>query len=158
NLATAALRGGVSTTAISPASGGFVGLLRTHKLATVVAVVLLAVVAAAGYYVFTAGESLAVLPFTYDAVGPDPQLMADPDREYLTDGITDSIINNLAQLPNLKVIARSSVFRYKGREIDAQTIGRELGVRTVLTGRIKQRGGTLTISPELLAVSDYRHI
>ncbi len=80
-------------------------------------------------------DSLAILPFTY--VSSDPQLMANPDREYLSDGLTDSIINNLSQLANLKVIARSSVFRYKGKDRDAQAIGRELNVRAVLVGQIK---------------------
>jgi len=66
-------------------------------------------------------DSLAILPFTY--ASNDPQLMANPDREYLSDGLTESIINNLSQLANLKVIARSSVFRYKCK-LNQPTINR----------------------------------
>src|SRR5882762_2568738 len=86
------------------------------------------------------------------------QLMANPDREYLSDGLTESIINNLSQLANLKVIARSSVFRYKGKDLDVQAIGRELNVRAVLVGQIKQAGDELTITVELMDVQGNRSI
>ncbi|MBD0326711.1 MAG: tetratricopeptide repeat protein, partial [Pyrinomonadaceae bacterium] len=76
------------------------------------------------------------------------------NTEYLTDGITESLINNLSQLPNLKVIARSSVFRYKGRAVDPQAVGRELGVRAVLTGKIVQVGDTLSLQVELVDVAN----
>ncbi len=95
-------------------------------------------------------DSLAVLPFV--------NATADPNTEYLSDGITESLINNLSQLPNMKVMSRSSVFRYKGREIDAQTIGRELSVRAVLTGRVVQRDDQLSISIELVDARDNSHI
>jgi serine/threonine protein kinase/Tfp pilus assembly protein PilF len=95
-------------------------------------------------------ESIAVLPFTNQN--------RDPDSEYLSDGLTESIINRLAQLPNLKVIARSSVFRYKGKETDPLAAGRELGVQAVLTGRIQQRGDNLTISAELVDVRDNKQL
>lgn len=101
-------------------------------------------------------ESLAILPFTYTS--SDPQLMANPDREYLSDGMTESIINNLSQLSNLKVIARSSVFRYKGKEIDVQAIGRELNVRAVLVGQIRQEGDESRIAVELIDVKDNRSV
>jgi TolB-like protein/Flp pilus assembly protein TadD len=84
--------------------------------------------------------------------------MANPDREYLSDGFTDSAINNLSQLPNLKVIARSSVFRYKGKNLDIQAVGRELNVRAVLVGQIKQEGDELTITTELMDVKDNRSL
>jgi len=90
-------------------------------------------------------NSLAVLPFT--------NISGDSDNEYLSDGITGSLINVLATLPKLRVMAQSTVFRYKSREIDPQTIGRELEVRTVLTGRIAQRGGSLIIGTELVDVA-----
>jgi serine/threonine protein kinase/tetratricopeptide (TPR) repeat protein len=90
-------------------------------------------------------DSLAVLPFE-NASG-------DPEREYLSDGITGSLINNLATVPKLRVMAQSTVFRYKGREIDPQAIGRELNVRAVLTGRIVQGGGSLRIGTELVDVA-----
>jgi serine/threonine protein kinase/Tfp pilus assembly protein PilF len=101
-------------------------------------------------------DSLAILPFSY--VSSNPQFMANPDREYLSDGLTESIINNLSQLANLKVIARSSVFRYKGKGLDAQATGRELNVRAVLVGQIKQEGDELTISVELMDVEANRSI
>ncbi|MGA9886742.1 MAG: protein kinase [Candidatus Acidiferrales bacterium] len=90
-------------------------------------------------------DSLAVLPFE-NASG-------DPEREYLSDGITGSLINNLATVPKLRVMAQSTVFRYKGREIDPQALGRELNVRAVLTGRIMHAGGSLRIGAELVDVA-----
>src|SRR6202158_3943271 len=101
-------------------------------------------------------DSLAILPFSY--VSSDPQFMANPDREYLSDGLTEGIINNLSQLANLKVIARSSVFRYKGKDLDAQAIGRELNVRAALVGQIKQEGDGLRITVELMDVQGNRSI
>jgi serine/threonine protein kinase/Tfp pilus assembly protein PilF len=93
---------------------------------------------------------LAVLPFVNGS--------ADPNAEYLSDGISESLINSLSQLPNLKVMCRDSAFRYKGKETDAETIGRELGVRTVLQGRVTQRGESLAISAELVDATDNSHI
>jgi len=90
-------------------------------------------------------DSLAVLPFA-NASG-------DPEHEYLSDGITGSLINILATLPKLRVMAQSAVFRYKGREIDPQAIGRELNVRAVLVGRMMQSGGSLRIGTELVDVA-----
>jgi eukaryotic-like serine/threonine-protein kinase len=89
-------------------------------------------------------ESLAVLPLAN----------ALDDAEYLADGITEGLINRLSQLPKLKVMARSTVFRYKGRDGDALAIGRELRVRAVLTGRVKAAGERLQISIELVDTSD----
>jgi eukaryotic-like serine/threonine-protein kinase len=90
-------------------------------------------------------DSLAVLPFE-NASG-------DLEHEYLSDGITGSLINILAAIPKLRVMARSTVFRYKGREIDPQSVGRELNVRAVLTGRMMQSGGSLRIGTELVDVA-----
>src|SRR5262249_28806264 len=90
-------------------------------------------------------NSVAVLPFE-NASG-------DPEHEYLSDGITGSLINILATLPKLRVMAQSTVSRYKAREIDPQVVGRELSVRAVLTGRIMQRGGSLRIGIELVDVA-----
>ncbi len=87
-------------------------------------------------------ESLAVLPFVNSS--------ADPSMEYLGDGITEGIINSLSGLPNLKVISRTSAFRYKKREIDPQKVARELGVHALVTGRFMQRGDELSISAELV--------
>ena len=91
-------------------------------------------------------ESVAVLPFV--ATG-NPG-----DTEYLTDGITETLINGLTQLAGLRVSARSVVFKYKGKEIDAQQVGRDLNVRAVVTGRVSMRGGRLVIQAELMNVED----
>ena len=91
-------------------------------------------------------DSLAVLPFINAG--------ADPEAEYLSDGITESIINNLSQLSQLRVMARSTVFRYKGRETDPQEVGRELNVRAVLLGRVVQLRDRLSIRAELVDVAD----
>lgn len=101
-------------------------------------------------------DSIAVLPFTYSS--NDPKLMANPDREYLSDGFTDSVINSLSQLPDLKVIARSSVFHYKNRNLDARSAGQALNVRTVLSGTIRQEGDELTISADLTDVVENRSL
>ena len=90
-------------------------------------------------------DSLAVLPFA--------NVSGDPENDYLSDGITGSLINTLATVPKLRVMAQSTVFRYKGREIDPQAIGRELNVRAVLTGRMVERGGSLRIGAELVDVA-----
>lgn len=152
-------RRGVFTSGIHSLRSGYAVREVWRRKATrlvAAAVLVLAVASVVFYFVFAGGDSLAVLPFTYTST--DQKLMADPDREYLSDGITESLIDSLSQLPALKVIARSSVFRYKGKDADPQTVGRELGVRTVLVGTISQHGDSLTISPELVNVADNRHI
>jgi len=89
-------------------------------------------------------DSIAVLPFA--------NVTADPDVEYLSDGITETLINGLTRLPGLRVAPRSTVFRYKGQDIDPQVVGRELGARVVLTGRILQHGDRLVVGAELIDV------
>ena len=91
-------------------------------------------------------SSLAVLPLA--------NVSSDPDAEYLCDGITETIINNLSRLPRLKVMARATVFRYKGQEIDPQVVGSELNVRAVMTGRVLHIGDDLLIAIELVDVRD----
>ena len=91
-------------------------------------------------------KSIAVLPFENQN--------RDPDTDYLCDGIPESIINSLSELPKLKVMSRNSVFHYKGKEMDAQTVGKELKVQTLLTGRVRQRGDSLTIGVELINAQD----
>jgi TolB-like protein/Flp pilus assembly protein TadD len=89
-------------------------------------------------------DSLAVLPLTNES--------DDREADYLCDGITESIINSLSQLPRLRVVPRSTAFRYRGGEVDPQAVGRLLGVRAVLTGRVLQVGEWLIVKTELIDV------
>jgi TolB-like protein len=109
--------------------------------------ILLILIVVVGYYFFLspakAIDSIAVLPFSNTA--------NDPELEYLSDGMTESIINSLSKLSSLnKVIARSSVFQYKGKEIVPTEVGKELRVKALLISRISQRKDELSISVELV--------
>ena len=95
-------------------------------------------------------QSIAVLPF-------DNQ-NRDPDVDYLADGIPESIIHSLSQLPQLRVLAHSTVFQYKGKEPDARKVGHDLGVESVVLGKLLQQGDNLTIRIELVNVSDGREL
>lgn len=95
-------------------------------------------------------DSIAVLPFENQT--------QDPNNDYLSDGLTESIINSLTQLPNLKVIARSSVFRYKGKSSDPFAAGKQLGVRAVLTGRMVKQGEDVIVSAELIDLRDNKQL
>ena len=114
---------------------------------------LVGVVAAVVLYVFQSRpvvNSIAILPLA--------NLTGNPEMDYLGDGLTDALINNIAQVPNLKVISGRSMLRYKGRDIDLQTLGRELQVQAVLTGKYALSGNKLLISVELSDVRDNRHV
>ena len=113
---------------------------------SVLAVVLL-IALGAFHFVSSRGriDSIAVLPFVNTS--------GDANAEYLSDGITEGVINSLSRLPQVHVMARSTVFRYKGRSDDPQKIGEDLKVRAVLTGRVVQRGDALDIQAELVEVS-----
>ncbi len=116
-------------------------------------ILILLVIAGISYLTERLGtiDSIAVLPFE--------NVDEDSETEYLGDAITESIINRLTQLPSLKkVIARSSVFRYKEREIDPQVVGKELGVDAVLVSQMRRRGDELSISVELVNVEDNTRI
>ena len=109
--------------------------------------VALVITFALGYFYLSRGrttaiESIAVMPFVNES--------GNADVEYLSDGMTETLISSLSQLPNLNVKARSSVFRYKGKETSPQTIGKELNVQAILNGRVSQRGDQLTLSLELI--------
>ncbi|MBI1764518.1 MAG: protein kinase, partial [Acidobacteria bacterium] len=91
-------------------------------------------------------DSLAVLPFV--------NVSNDPGTEYLSDGITETIISTLSRISDLRVMARSTVFKYKGRVVDPQTVGNELGVRGVLAGRVLLRGENLVVKVELVDAAD----
>jgi adenylate cyclase len=89
-------------------------------------------------------NSIAVMPFVNES--------GNADVEYLSDGMTETLIRSLSQLANLQVRPRSSVFRYKGKETDAKTVGEELNVQAILNGRVAQRGDQLTLNLELIDV------
>jgi len=123
------------------------------RVTTAVVAASLLVLAAAGLWLVRPAPptgSIAILPFV-NASG-------NQDVDYLGDGITESLINSLSQVPNLAVMSRNSVFRYKGRNVDAQAVGRTLDVQAVLTGTVAQRGDDLTISTELVDVRNNRHL
>ena len=125
--------------------------IKQHKLAVAVGlVVLVAGITAFALYLRgrnadAAIKSIAVMPFV-NASG-------NSDVEYLSDGMTETLISSLSQLPNLNVKARSSVFRYKGKETNAKTLGKELNVQAILNGRVTQHGDQLTLSLELVDVA-----
>ena len=95
-------------------------------------------------------DSIAVLPFV--------NVAADATSEYLADGITEGVITSLAQLTNLRVISRNSAFRYKGHEIDPQSVGRKLKVQALLLGRVVRNDDSLSVSVELIDTEDDRHL
>jgi TolB-like protein/predicted Ser/Thr protein kinase len=132
------------------------GWWRSKAAIGIAAALLLAAVAAAGWFYKSRAnggemiDSVAVLLFL--------NANADPNTEYLSDGITESLINSLSTLPHLKVMSRDSAFMYKGKDTDARKVGETLGVRAVLKGRVMQRGDDLEISAELVDARDDSHI
>jgi len=126
-------------------------LTKPKRRGVLIAGVLLivAVVGVAGYFYVTRKEkaaiqSIAVMPFVNEG--------GNAEVDYLADGMTETLISSLSQLPHLNVKARSSVFRYKGKEMDAKTIGKELDVQAILNGRVVQHGDQLILSLELVDV------
>lgn len=126
---------------------GIRGWSRWNKLA--LAAVITAAVIASGIWFFAGRapnasqvESLAVMPFVNEA--------GSADMDYLSDGITEGLINSLSRLPNLSVKARASVFRYKGMNAEPQQVGSELNVQAILTGRLVQRGEVIMLSLDLV--------
>ncbi len=122
--------------------------IKQQKLAVVVALLVLAAGVAA-LVIYLRGRtrevaiaSIAVMPFTNES--------GNADLEYLSDGMTETLIGSLSQLPNLTVKARSAVFRYKGKATDTKTIGKELDAQTILNGRVTQLGDQLMVSLELI--------
>ena len=132
----------------APVTESLAGSIKHHSRSLMIALAVL-VVAAAGlaYLVYSARlagaiDSIAVLPLV--------NASNDPNTEYLSDGISEALINSLTELQQLRVIARSTAFRYKGREVDPQAVGREFNVRAVLMGRVRQVAGTLNIQVDLV--------
>ena len=162
NTDAAVTRGTGPTTALplQPATANTKELPRTGRSKILVPVIALIVFAGIilGIYLLAGRflgptkdqgiQSVAVLPFENKS--------GNSDSEYLSDGLSESLIYRLSQLSNLKVSPRSSVFRYKGKEIDAEKIGNELGVDAVMSGRLTQRGDNLTISVDLIDVKNRR--
>lgn len=130
--------------------------IRRNQKRALLAGLLVVTLVAGGYLIYNrlfarpALDAIAVLPFV-NASG-------DPAHEWLSDGITESLINSLAPAPGLKVMSRNSVFRYKGRQIEPRRAARELGVGAVLTGVVTQRGDDLTVSVELIDARDDTHM
>jgi TolB-like protein/Flp pilus assembly protein TadD len=115
--------------------------------AIVVVVLVAATISVGGYFYLTRKrqatiQSIAVMPFVNES--------GNADVEYLSDGMTETLISSLSQLPNLNVKARSSVFRYKGKEVDPKKIGAELNVQAILNGRVVQHSDRLTLTLELV--------
>jgi serine/threonine protein kinase len=145
--------GTVETAAARPTSSAeyVVSGISRHKRAALAALLLVGIAVASWYYFHSQNSkvtirSIAVLPFT--------NVSKDTEMEYLSDGISESLINSLSQLPDLKVIARSSAFTYKGKETDLKEVADALGVEAILIGRVTQRGDNLSISVELVNASD----
>jgi serine/threonine protein kinase/tetratricopeptide (TPR) repeat protein len=156
-----ATEGGTSRSGLAAASDSeiAVGLLARHKKVFLTAVAVALLVAAAlrfGAYRWLAPrpgasiDSLAVLPFA--------NVTADPNSEYLSDGLTESLISSLSQLPNLTVRSRSAVFRYKAKDVDPQQAGGDLKVEAILTGRVTQHGDSLLVSAELTDIRTNRNL
>jgi TolB-like protein/Tfp pilus assembly protein PilF len=141
--------GGVSSSSIPAATDA--PRSRKKLVASIAAIVIIAAVAAGIYFVRERSaaqqiNSLAVLPFV--------NATADANNEYLSDGLTESLISTLSQLPDLKVMARSTVFKFKGKEDDPQKIGQTLQVGAVLVGRITQHGDEMSVQADLVNTAD----
>jgi serine/threonine-protein kinase len=131
-----------------PITASLVSRSKHHRRSLIIALLGL-IVAAVGltYLIYFAVparkiDSIAVLPFVNTS--------GDPNTEYLSDGISEALINSLTELPQLRVVARSTAFRYKGREVDPQAVGRELNVGAVLMGRVRQVGDVLDVQVDLI--------
>jgi serine/threonine protein kinase/tetratricopeptide (TPR) repeat protein len=125
---------------------------RTTLVAVVALLSFVALIAVAAFYFGGSRRirinSVAILPF----------VSADPSMEYLSDGITEGVIDRLSGLPNVKVISRTSAFRYKQRDLDSQKVAKELGVDALVTGRVVQRGDDLSVSAELVDVREDKQL
>ena len=146
------LRRDTAPPALGGATAGPKAGLRHRRLArSVPALLLAALITILGFFLLERGRgeavhSLAILPFA--------NASSDPNAEYLSDGITGNLIGTLSQLSGLRVMARSRVFGYKGRQIDPQKVGRDLDVDAVLTGRVRELSETLVVEVDLVRVSD----
>ena len=155
--------GTTAATRPQPSSAEYiVSQVKSHKRGALISLTVLLLLIVAGVFTYiwrqrqtsardqSSIASLAVLPFI--------NATSDPDTEFISDGITDNIIDRLSQIPNLKVTSHSAVFHYKEKQADPRTIGSELGVEAILTGRLIKRNDALTISLELVNAKDNSHI
>jgi serine/threonine protein kinase/Tfp pilus assembly protein PilF len=150
SIRTTPPEGGTPNTHPASSAEYVITRIKQHKFAAgIVLLVLLAAVTAGGFYLRGRNssatiKSIAVMPFVNES--------RNADVEYLSDGMTETLITSLSQAPNLNVKARSSVFRYKNKETDPKTVGQELNVQAILNGRVAQRGDDLTLTLELVDV------
>lgn len=126
-----------------------------RRFATALGILLAALVGMGVFYGYSATgsdsiNSVAVLPFVNTG--------GDPEQEYLSDGVSEALINALSRLPQLKVIARSSSFHYKGKEIDPREVAKELGVEVIVNGSVTRRGDNIVITVEMMNVADRTRI
>jgi len=149
----AATRAQIDTTAkdvAAPTLGAHVSQGKGFDKRVFLGVLAIATVVLGGFFVYSylspfgskQIDSIAVMPFVNES--------GNADIDYLSDGMTESLISSLSQIPNLNVKARSSVFRYKGKETDAPVVGKELGVQAILNGRVVQKADGLTLYLELV--------
>jgi TolB-like protein/Tfp pilus assembly protein PilF len=119
---------------------------RNYVIPGALAILLIATVGIGSYFYFRSEQaeinSIAVLPFVNES--------ENPEIEYLSDGMTDTLINNLSRIPKLSVKARSSVFRYKGKDVEPQKVAADLNVQAIVNGRVMQRGDNLTLNLEVV--------
>jgi eukaryotic-like serine/threonine-protein kinase len=131
-----------------------IGLAKRHKKKLTIALAAIAVlVIGGGLWFYRVNHSSAGGPMDSVAVLPFANGGGDPDTEYLSDGITESVINSLSHVSKLRVVPRSTVFRYKGKDSTPEKIGQELNVRAVVTGRVMRRGDAFLVSAELMDVN-----
>ena len=128
--------------------------VKKHKRGVALGSIILIALLGVGVWFFFLPSSSGTAPIDSIAVLPFVNASGDPNAEYLSDGITESIISSLSQLPQLRVMARSTVFSYKGKDVDPRKVGQDLGVSAVLMGRLIQQGDNLTIRTELVSVAD----
>ena len=131
---------------------------KKHKLGVVLGSLMVLALVGVGLWFFYFRASAANKAISSIAVLPFQNKSSDADTDYLSDGLAESLIYRLSQLPNLKVSPTSAVMRYKGQELDAQRIAKELGVQAVMSGRLIQRGENLSISVELVDAANNKII
>ncbi len=147
------------------------GVLARKRTLGIATVIILAIIITGGYFIFSKKQrispsdkersalkdnrqvwsnSIAVLPFT--------NLSPEKDQEYFCDGMVEELINVLSHIPELKVVARTSAFSFKGKEVDIRDIGEKLNVKTILEGSVRKSGNQLRISAQLIDVNNGYHL